>query len=366
MNRLFPGRAKARRFCACSGLTYLIRDQFATDAAAPLTTPRTCEPGPGTLTLVQTDGQFSIVGGAFTFPAQGTPVWGNQGAYGASLARVAGRALLGTLRFSALGANGGFIGFGGASAVFTDLISAGIFWYSGGVAAVLADGSTPLSGALATATDYQCAVILRATGSFVLIKGGAFTNWALLWVDAAGSGATGRPKFGNKDLAGTLDDFRVLDLPAFATDPYTENHSGSQSAGQTFVHAADGQVEWIETTRPSAASTLIFFRYQDASNYWQAEVNSSGDFLLKEVVAGVPTTRGTASAVVSSGHRCVVSFNGTTIRGFSNNAARWTYASAANFQSATAGQVNALGTSGVVSNLISWPRDMSALIPAGA
>ena len=42
------------------GVTYLLRDEFTTDAAAPLTSPRTCEPGPGTLTISDADGAMNI------------------------------------------------------------------------------------------------------------------------------------------------------------------------------------------------------------------------------------------------------------------------------------------------------------------
>jgi hypothetical protein len=41
----------------------LLYDTFATDASAPLTSPRTCEPGPGTLTIVDTGNNSVITGG---------------------------------------------------------------------------------------------------------------------------------------------------------------------------------------------------------------------------------------------------------------------------------------------------------------
>lgn len=59
-----------------SSVIYLLNDQFTTDAAAPLASPRTCEPGPGTLTLVQNDGQFSISGGEVGVSGAGdTRLW---------------------------------------------------------------------------------------------------------------------------------------------------------------------------------------------------------------------------------------------------------------------------------------------------
>ena len=74
------------------GLTFLLRDDFTT-ARAPLL-GRLAEPGPGTLTLVQTDGQFSTSSGKLNFPVQSTPAWADQGFYGAGRSRVAGRAIV--------------------------------------------------------------------------------------------------------------------------------------------------------------------------------------------------------------------------------------------------------------------------------
>ncbi len=59
---------------------YLLRDDFP-GVAAPLASPRICVRGPGSLTLDQTDGNFSIVDGEFTWPAQVTPTWGDQDWY---------------------------------------------------------------------------------------------------------------------------------------------------------------------------------------------------------------------------------------------------------------------------------------------
>lgn len=62
---------------------YLLRDEYTTAEGAPLASPRTCEPGPGTLVLDQTDGQFSInATDDFVWPVQGTPAWGDQEFHG--------------------------------------------------------------------------------------------------------------------------------------------------------------------------------------------------------------------------------------------------------------------------------------------
>jgi hypothetical protein len=65
----------------------LLYDTFKTDDAAPISSPRTCEPGPGLLVITDTENKFSIVDGELvcaggkTAPAYGDPgVWlGNTG-----------------------------------------------------------------------------------------------------------------------------------------------------------------------------------------------------------------------------------------------------------------------------------------------
>src|SRR4030043_1892939 len=96
-----------------SGYSYQLRDEFTTDASAPLASPRTCAPGPGALTLVQTDGQFSIVGGVLQIPSQTTPDLSSLGFYGTTYARQAGRFIYAKLSRSVAGATFyPFIGWG--------------------------------------------------------------------------------------------------------------------------------------------------------------------------------------------------------------------------------------------------------------
>lgn len=207
-----------------SGVVYLLRDEFMTDAAAPLTSPRTCEPGPGTLTLTQTDGQLSISGGKLTYPSQATPVWGDQGFYaekrgGGSFARVAGRAFIFTLKqpttanplllswhtTTALGAAGD------VNSVLEILFEAGTFR--------VLDGSTLISTPYtwSASTDEIFALVLRGTGGLIFKK--ISGTWTLLWVGTVANTSNLYPVFKNHQGAGTLDGLKVRDLPVpFTTD----------------------------------------------------------------------------------------------------------------------------------------------------
>jgi hypothetical protein len=135
---------------------------------------------------------------------------------------------------------------------------------------------------------------------------------------------------------------------------------GYRLQGDTFIHEADSLIEFVVDTLPSVFSLYINMRTQGAGNTWYVRIDGDGGFYLIEQVGGGDTERGSAGAgTISNGHLVVVILEGQTIRGYSNNVLRWTYAAAANFQTETDGSVSGLGTGGQVSNLITWPRNIS-------
>ena len=224
---------------------FLLRDDFIADDAGPLATPRISLPGPGTLTLVQTDGQFSISGGKLAFPAQSTPVMGDQSLWGEVLTRVAGRAVIGVVNFST--ASYMALGYDSEQSGTVDDRAISL---SGGTWS--ADGAIELGATASTTTDYKLCIVARSLGGFYFIKGGSFTDWTLVWVSPTGS-ASVYPVFANYDSAGTLDTFRILDLPApFDTDYglATQRLAGSVAQGTTFVHEANCVIEFVMTTLP--------------------------------------------------------------------------------------------------------------------
>lgn len=344
-------------------LVFLLRDDFTTDQAAPLTSPRTAEPGPGTLNLVQNDGQFRISGNRLTITAQATAVWGDLSIAGVARARVVGRALL-VLRninsantYSWVGWNNdsspGDTGATGLNAIRFD---------NGALLQVVVEGSMILVGAFAATTDYLLAIVYRTMGAFYFIQGGVFPSWTLLHVSVTGTSTPGYPAASFYNAAGTIDTLRVLDLPAPFTDDFglaSQRLAGARAAGDTLTHEANHLGEATLTTRPSAGQVEMRFRVQDANNYWQWTIDSAGALDLDEVVAGVVTQRATSAAGALSGHRVVWIADGSTIRLYTNNVLRITYASASNFATATAGQLVGLGTGGAVSDIVAFPRTLT-------
>lgn len=347
-----------------AGPVYLLRDLFTTNASAPLTTPHTCEPT-GTLTLVQNDGQFSIVSSKLVFPGQATPVDGDLYLRSSSLARAVGRALLCTLRSTSSTASQIYPGPGWyiTSAVLDGVREHGFnFGTGGGLRSV--NGATSIAvDTWAANTDYLLATVLRSQGAFYFIQGGAYGTYILSWVDGARVSTPLFPAVGMWNAAGTLDDLRVTDLPApFDTDfgIATDRKAGSQAAGTTFVHEANCLIEFTVTTMPTSADILLDFRRQDVNNCWQARVFSNGSFILNEIVAGVTTQRAnTGAGFVSAGLRLVIIADGANIKCYINNVLRVTWATASTFQTMTAGVVRTIDVGGVVSNIVTWPRTLS-------
>jgi hypothetical protein len=350
-----------------AGVEYLLRDEFTTAQAAPAVSPRPGEPGPGELTLTQIDGQFSINGDKLHFPVQATPVFGDQGFYSGGMARQAGRAL--TMLVELTAANAGLTGWGRVAAQPGNGtgFDGSIYFGGSGVISITpaASFSTVMVGSFSLNTPYRIAHVLRGTGVFHFIKGGAFTEWRLLWAEAVGSTATVRAAFSNHTNAGSIDYVRVADLPApFNTDfgYATQYLPGNVAVGTTFAHEANCKIEFVVGALPTSGNIEVRFRRQDDLNYWVAQVRSDGDLRLWEIVAGAGTQRGIAGAgTVSAGTRVAAIADGSVIRAYSNNALRFTYSSASNFQNASAGLLSTLGVGGSISNLATHP-----LYPSGA
>jgi hypothetical protein len=328
-------------------VAYLLRDEFNTDQAAPLPSSRACEPGPGTLTIADAGNRLSVAGGTLQYATHATVAAAS--AMSPAVTHAAGRAVL-MLATPVTQA--------GSNAIYgwSPNTNSRLGFTSANYVVVRATFVGVGSDALALNTANNLAVVRRAGGGAWYVKGGR-----LVWVDAvvdttslsAGVNVSGLSE------SGSVDSLRVTDLdPPWDTDYgiSTQRLAGGVAAGTAFAHTPDCLVEFTLTTRPTAGSTLVRFRKQDATNYWECEVNAAGDIRLNEVVAGANTNRAVTTAVVLAGHRVVVIVDAGVIRGYSNNVLRWTYSSAVNFQAATAGELNALGTGGVVSDLIGWPR----------
>ncbi len=338
---------------AANSVTFLLRDDFLTDEAAPIASPRTAEPGPGTLTVVDTNSVMPIVSGVLH--VNGT-VAANNGVLSEQFSRVDGRVFAWIVSDrTSINENARF-GFANGD-LSGSTIDIGFDWQSSTVIRIKTGVSIIDTTTIGTATQF--AAIMFAAGGALLYHDG--TNWKTLWIYNSPSTA----QYAKMSLAPSAfnfktDNWRVHDSvdlvkSAIATDVL----SGSVSAGTTFTHEADCIIEFVVTDLGTAANTKIKFRQQDANNYWSISIWQTGTFRLIETIAGANTVRANGGdGTLSGGERCVIISDGSTIKGYANSTLTWTYTSATNFQSETSGKVE-LNTGGVVSDIITWPRTLS-------
>lgn len=357
---------------AGDGLRYLLRDLFTTDRAAGAVNGTAAEPGPSLRVTTDTESKLTISGEKLVCAgSKAAAAWGDPAfAESQRIFRSPGRALLFTIRCSN-GTSHALAGFYPATGNGSNMHN-GIYYGVGGSTLSYRMNAAPFSiaiGAVAQDTDYRIAVVMRSSGAAVFIKGGAYSDWTLLWVD------TQMVSFeyivtSFYSFAGSISDVVLLDLPApFDSDYGTavDFKPALISAPTTFTHTADCLIEYTLTTRNSANAVTVDFRKQDVNNYWQVSIAADGALTLYEVISGTPNSRQTAAAgSIASGQRMVITASGQTIKVFANNALKMTHTTAANFATATAGALSSLGTGGAVSNIITYPLHYGAGITPAA
>lgn len=306
-----PSRPQFRRLFTQAGLTYLLRDEFTTNASAPLTSPRICEPGQGQLTITDTGNKLTIASGKLTENGSpGSSFTDPRIVSTSSFARAIGRTFL--INFNI---NGQFIiGWNSANnaAVATydhacNILSTSIFAYSRSA------GTQVQIGTLTSATDYTLAIVLDSTGAYIFIKGGTeYASWTLLFSFAV---FTTTPLYMSMGYngAGTArlaDYIRITDLPgAFSTNLGIATLNVASPSGQ-YTGTADAVIHLTETSPVALGVESGFkYRYTDANNYWRVYFDATGQIKLDSVSAGTPTNRITVAGAISTSQTrtlCVV------------------------------------------------------------
>lgn len=156
---------------------YLVNDTFTTDRAAGAVNGTRAEPGPGLRTVTDGNSKLSLSGGSVVV-ASAAPASGNPNLLYGLAERAAGKMVL--VQITPVAGNApGRCGWTGASQTGSDVV----FLNSSGVIGSTINGANgPTLGTWAGATSYVFAVIQRANGLCYFVKGGAFSNWTLLWV----------------------------------------------------------------------------------------------------------------------------------------------------------------------------------------
>lgn len=184
---------------------YLIRDAFTSDVAGGALDGTAAEPGPGVRDVVDTNSKLSASSGVLSF-ATGGVTSGDPSIQWTPQPRRRGRMMLATVNITT-----STLAVGWDENVGSTITDA--FRFLASVPRIdVRDNTTAIAvGTFATATNYQVAIILRSAGSFFLIKGGAFTNWTLLYIVATENAALMYPTVAAEGATtvGTADNVSV-------------------------------------------------------------------------------------------------------------------------------------------------------------
>jgi hypothetical protein len=346
-----------------AALVYLLRDEFTTDEAAPITTPRTCEPGPGALTLVQTrplsiSGQKLVFGGA---PGS----WTTQGGYSEqAILRAAGVVIFADLRFTT--ASNFSFGFSSSAAVNSPstIGSASVDMAANFGPRIPVYNASVLFGQPAINQDYRFGIILRSSGFFVVGKGGGIgSTYKLIWPMDENNTATVYPFFSNFASAGGMDALLVSELSAPWNDSFgiVTQRRETVLDGDEITHEANGFVRF--TWQAVTGQVLeMDIRRTDADNRWIVRCDQAGSTIkIIERNAGTETERSSAAQTWTNGTNYSITalMDAAEIRTFVSLIDgglffRNVYSTATFNQTATIAKVDKAGA-----NLVSWPRTLS-------
>lgn len=339
-------------------IRYLFRDLFLTPQAAPLTSPRICEPGPGTLTITDTENKLSIVDGNLVCAGgKAVPAWGDPLAITPAADRATGKTLFGRVSY----VSGTNLMFGWGAGGFVD---GGVWLQTNQAWARLDGGGAPvdLTTSLTPGVEYDIAIVQRTAGELILLKVASESAWRLAWVGI--SSANNQAEVFNYDTAFTLSSLRVLNLAPidsrFATqDGLCTSVLVNPAAGATATMTPDAVVEY-NFTFSAGASAFLMYRYLDENNYWGTGVLSTGAAVLIEKVGGVTITRvSVAGPVTVAAHRLIVVVQGATHSMYIDNVQQGSrYTDPSNYHINNTG-LKVSSISGGVSRLAAYPRTIS-------
>jgi len=353
----------------------IVNDEFLNQAAAPLASPRNCEPGPGQLVMSDTSNRWSIPSPGGELVPGGMSVGNNNpGAWLATAqARVGGRALKCRIKnISAFGSDANktqspmVIWSDSVGSTTTTDYEGVVYWVANTKFQLLDSISATfwvtLKACLADTYNVIVTILRSGGGMFHVVDGELI---GITRQNTDGSVFPDVGAFGANRNPPQVDYIKVGDLGTpWDTDfgICTNQLPGARAVNDAFTHETDAHLEFTITALPSAGNVFIQFRKQDANNHWRVNINTAGTVTLQEVVAGTPSTRATLSGCLVN-DRIVVSFKGASISAFQDRpatgVANATAYNSALFPSFTTGLVSSLGTGGGIKDLYTYPYTLS-------
>lgn len=331
---------------------YLVNDTFTTNRAAGAVNGTNAEPGPGRRVVVDGNNKLSLSSGNAVFATGGVGGGDPTIRYGIQSV-TPGRVCVAEVSWSAGGVDVGF------DADQTGGISDSVRATSTTLTCRVA-GTLVTVGAVALSTAYRFAVVQRSAGSFYFVKGGAFTNWTLIWVGTTSTGMyPGAGVIGATSVV-TLSYLRVpatLWLPTpLASDGFSAwgTTDGAGHAEVTGLGSGGSGLAWtsqvgtwtasggaanatsltstvaIATVNTSTADVMatvkythsagngnVLVRYVDASNWVAARYTGTNAQMVKNV-AGVQTTLVDVAAAYVAGAELRIICEGQKFRLYYN------------------------------------------------
>jgi hypothetical protein len=340
---------------------YLLRDEFSTAQSAPLTSPRSSEPGPGILKVGQPGNEISIASSIVQASGGGAGngvvfVVGN-----ATLAYAAGRSLK-VVGVKDASGNNSYVGWVTENSNITPASLTGMSTIESGFYRQFNKSSITLPSSLST-TAKDFSFVRNADGGMWV-----FENAALSWVDDGSNTSAFYPLvFSAVSAASTpsADAVRVVDLGSIwsASEGIASVNAANPSSGAGYTAVADALHE-IAFTLPGSPvngdKIELRYRVADANNYWTAYVKYNGatwDLFLDSVSSGTPTNRITVNSV-GAPDKIRVSANGTKHDLWTRASGNWTKRGSqvnVSFQD-TQTTINATFNAGTVTAIKSYPR----------
>lgn len=271
-------------FRVVSSLVYLFLDNFSTNEAAPMASPHTSDVG--TMTLVQTNAQFSTSAGEFIIPVQSVlDVTGATSSWRATDSFARGNGLGYFMREQQVNVSAAvaniIMSINSATPISTANAVMSLRISNSGFLGMLQSPTV-----LTINTYYWWAIVVTNFGGIVYAKIGS--TWELISVRIGGTPAT--PLFfgGYQTTAtaarnGKSDKMFLSQLGFPFTDEYgaSDFHSTSPSVGDTFVGQADG---------------IVFMQFDTAGIYMYAVARGDVIAVYSISAAGVLALRHTYSS----------------------------------------------------------------------
>lgn len=353
--KLFPDQFSKPVGAPLSGVTYILRDDFTDTTPAGSLNGTAPTPGPGGNRVVVDSagtklstslGVLNIGAGAIGDPRLNYSI----------TSRVAGKCLM-------------------AKTYLTDLLNAfrPIGWdvgQTGDANYIIGVSTSALGNELLTISfggtvamnDLYVAMVMRGTGMFYLVKGGGtYVDWTLLWVSVVGTDANLYPSIIGNTKTTTQDYIRCAQLGApWNTDDgiATQILAGARSAGDSWTAEKDFILYFTVTTLPTAGNIEIRFRAQDATNYHQLLIDSTGAWDWNIVTAGVPADKLNGSGI-TAGMRVGIRALGNAVYCPHKGSVTAATSNTPQFNTGTGGLLNDLGTGGAVTRIEVWPVSLS-------